>query len=354
MLFTIGSRVRLKSTGDSGKITEFIDDGLVRVALDNGLGTIPVPTEALLAERSAADADSSGGARFISGKATKNTEIEPAAVDVGYTILQPWGVQLAFDPVYRLDGDPQRYRVYLVNDTGQALIFSAKLLLGKQLMWQRIGQLGGTAYFELGDLQHQELNQAAAIDLEVRAKKEGGTGLAHQHSLKIKPKQFFKHFITAPLLNRKVYHFVLFQKLREDGPPPSPKKEDLATYTKRVAQQAGKATQKNLRSRVSATPDPARLAAFPRAIDLHIEKLLDDPSSLPARQYLGFQLSQGRRYLQEARQLGLDSVFLIHGVGEGKLKTALASMLKEMPGVASFRNDFHPRYGSGATEVFFR
>lgn len=354
MLFTIGSRVRLKSTGDTGKITDFIGEGLVRVALDNGLGTIPVPPEALLSERSAEEAGSSGGARFVNGKTAKNAEIDPAQIDLGYTILQPWGVQLAFDPVYRLDGDPQRYRVYLINDTGQALIFSAQLLLGKQLMWQRIGQVGGMAHFELGDLQHQELNQAAAIDVEVRPKKEGGTGVAHQHTLKIKPKQFFKNFRTAPLLNRKVYHFVLFQKLREDGPPPSPKKEDLATYTKRVAQEGNSAARKRSDRLVSTTPDPARLAAFPRAIDLHIEKLVKDPSSLPARQYLSFQLSQGRRYLQEARQLGLESVFLIHGVGEGKLKTALANMLKEMPGIASFRNDFHPLYGSGATEVFFR
>lgn len=354
MLFTIGSRVRLKSTGDTGRVSEVISDGLIRVVLDNGLGSIPVPPEAIIPERSEEDArKASGGARFVSGKAASDQEVAPTELDLAYTILQPWGVQIGFDPVFRTVGDPERYRVYLINDTGKEIIFSVQLLVGKQVAWNRIGQLDGTAFFELGDLKHQELNDTASLEIDVRPKVQSGTGVAYRQSLKIKPKQFFKKFITAPLLNRKVYHFTVFPSLEKTPTTPAKKTETLSKLTKEAAKEQRSKPNASLR-KVSTTPDPAQLATFPRSIDLHIEKLLADPSSLPKQQYLFFQLQKARIYLKEAHRLGIDSVFLIHGIGEGKLKAALNDLLREMPQVSSFHNQFHPLYGNGATEVQLR
>ncbi len=351
MLFTIGSRVRLKSTGDSGSVSEVISDGLIRVLLDNGLGSIPVPPEAILPERTEEDpGKAKGGARFVSGKASANQEVAPTELDLAYTILQPWGIQIGFDPVFRTVGDPERYRVYLINDTGKDVIFAVALSLNKQLIWQRIGQLEGTAFFELGDLKHQELNDTASLSLEIRPKLDGGTGTAHRHNLKIKPKQFFKKFITAPLLNRKVYHFTIFPSLENEPPVAAKQLGNLSKLTKQAAREQQRKPSPSLRA-VSSIPDPAQLAAFPRSIDLHIEKLLADPNQIPKQQYLYFQLQKASAYLKEAHRLGVDSVFLIHGIGEGKLKAAIAELLKKNPHVASFHNRFHPLYGNGATEV---
>ncbi|RME96879.1 MAG: hypothetical protein D6772_11235, partial [Bacteroidetes bacterium] len=57
------------------------------------------------------------------------------------------------------------------------------------------------------------------------------------------------------------------------------------------------------------------------------------------------------RYLDQAIRLGAERVFVIHGVGEGKLRDAIAERLRQNPQVVDFKNEYHPRYGFGATEV---
>ncbi|MEL6142742.1 MAG: Smr/MutS family protein [Bacteroidota bacterium] len=59
-----------------------------------------------------------------------------------------------------------------------------------------------------------------------------------------------------------------------------------------------------------------------------------------------------RNYLMRARQLGVERVYIIHGLGEGKLKKAIHKELRQVEYVKSFNNNYHPKYGNGATEVF--
>ena len=61
-----------------------------------------------------------------------------------------------------------------------------------------------------------------------------------------------------------------------------------------------------------------------------------------------------QRFFDQATRLGVSRVFVIHGVGEGKLKEAIAERLKGDPHVAKFKNEFHPKYGYGATEIIFK
>ena len=60
-----------------------------------------------------------------------------------------------------------------------------------------------------------------------------------------------------------------------------------------------------------------------------------------------------QRFLDNAIKLGVPRVFVIHGVGEGKLREAIAARLAENPNVSKFKNEFHHKYGYGATEVIF-
>lgn len=349
MLYTIGSRVKLKRTGDTGTVSELLGEDLVQVRLDNGLGHIPVPTEALTYEFEAPDGKASQGARFVPGKSSAPREQDPVNLNLGYTILNPWGVQLAFDPVLLIDAEPDRYRVYLINDTGLGLIFQVKLSLGREQAWNRVGRIDGTAFFELGDLRHAELNDQPVIEIEVRPQLEGGTGPRHHQLLKIKPKQFFTRMLTAPLLNRKVHHYIVFPTISTLSTPKQ-KKEDLANYTLREAKKPKR--EPSLR-RVTATPDPLELANFPRQIDLHISALIKDTDKLDRKQYLSTQLIHFRRYVQRAYNLGIDQVYVIHGVGDGTLKDAIARELKAMAFVREFKNEFHENYGVGATRVAF-
>jgi dsDNA-specific endonuclease/ATPase MutS2 len=47
----------------------------------------------------------------------------------------------------------------------------------------------------------------------------------------------------------------------------------------------------------------------------------------------------------------MPKVYLIHGLGTGRLREELHDMLRRHPRVRGFQNSHFPRYGFGATEV---
>lgn len=87
--------------------------------------------------------------------------------------------------------------------------------------------------------------------------------------------------------------------------------------------------------------------------DLHIESLVDDPMAFEHSEILAIQLKEMTKYVERAALNNLDHVFLIHGIGKGVLKKHIHRDLSKMPFVKEYKNEYHPRYGWGATEVFF-
>ena len=76
------------------------------------------------------------------------------------------------------------------------------------------------------------MNEGAEIDFDCWQVTTQGTGKKLSKTIKLKPKQFFKKVRTAPILNIKVHHYVLFENF--DETPDA--EEDLQTYTKRNSQ----------------------------------------------------------------------------------------------------------------------
>lgn len=95
-----------------------------------------------------------------------------------------------------------------------------------------------------------------------------------------------------------------------------------------------------------------RRAAFPLEIDLHAAALIPNHKSLDKKDILQKQMAAFEEYIQEAYRLGMDKIAVIHGLGEGKLRERIHQRLDQLDWVKDFRNEYHPRYGWGATEVF--
>ncbi|MBT8218218.1 MAG: Smr/MutS family protein, partial [Bacteroidia bacterium] len=94
--------------------------------------------------------------------------------------------------------------------------------------------------------------------------------------------------------------------------------------------------------------------SFDIEIDLHIDKLTAHHHNLDKLQKLTIQLESMKRYIDTAKRLRIDHVFLIHGVGKGKLRDEIAKILRKDEDILYFKNEYHPKYGYGATEVVFR
>ncbi|MCK7555299.1 hypothetical protein MKQ70_09910 [Chitinophaga sedimenti] len=69
---------------------------------------------------------------------------------------------------------------------------------------------------------------------------------------------------------------------------------------------------------------------------------------------LAIQLNEFQYWLDIAIAHHQHSMVAIHGVGKGKLREELHDILKVTPEVKSFVNQYHPLYGYGATEIYFK
>lgn len=87
-----------------------------------------------------------------------------------------------------------------------------------------------------------------------------------------------------------------------------------------------------------------------KEIDLHIDELLDSHSTLTNTEILSVQLERFEKEIQYCLSNGIKKLIVIHGVGNGKLKQEIISILKTIEDItyydASYKN-----YGFGATEI---
>lgn len=90
-----------------------------------------------------------------------------------------------------------------------------------------------------------------------------------------------------------------------------------------------------------------------RVVDLHIEALLDSFSKMSNAEILNYQMSVFEKELYKAMYEEAEKLTVIHGVGKGILKENIHAFLDKQDGVKSYKNEYHSKYGFGATFVFF-
>lgn len=347
MLFAVGTRVRLLHSQDEGVITGLLDNGMVNVMLDDGDFEIPVFSDDLARAEAPFGKKPSVKARVVPGKQAKKP-LQPVRtpIESQYVILKSYGIQLAFDPLLEPDGRASHYKVYLINDTRYDILFTFELHIGGKLETKLNDKLGQLSMLEIGEMMFDQLNEAPTVKMDCWQVTTQGTGPKLHKTLRIKPKRFFKRLTTAPLLNKQVHLFRLFEKF--DPVKPKTKEEDLRDYTRRNARR-DQANQ--ILSRMPH--EVMELAEFIPEIDLHVEQLTDHYEKMSNAEILNLQLHHFEQYLRKALRLGVERVFVIHGLGKGKLRDSIARRLREMPEVSAYRNEYHHRYGYGATEVIF-
>lgn len=89
-------------------------------------------------------------------------------------------------------------------------------------------------------------------------------------------------------------------------------------------------------------------------VDLHIEKLIDNPGSMSAGEMLKLQINVFEKQLDKSILQQADVVVFIHGVGNGILKNEIHRRLSGHIHVAWFKDARKEKFGYGATEVKFK
>lgn len=348
MLFAIGTRVRLRFTGERGVITARLSEDMLQVRLDNDPNLeIPAFEEDLTRDTDAEPV--SAGAKFVPGKMPKKPEAPPRRVlQAQYLILKPKGIQLAFEPMPGRDGSVSKFKCWLVNDTGADYIFELDLFTASRNIAVVDDKINATSAVELGDMIYDDLNDQLEAWIRVSKLTTQGPEDPLERSLKIKAKSFFNNAITAPVLNVITHTFVLIDATDKPETGTADAGQSLKDYTKENIRRS----RKNTPSSTPLSPfNVEEFAKFIPEIDLHIENLLNGHAKLDKSEILRIQLQHFQRFMEKAVRLGVPNVFIIHGVGEGKLREAIAERLRQNPHVVKFKNEYHHKYGYGATEV---
>lgn len=348
MQFTIGQRVRMKRTENYGEVTALLGDELVQVKLDGGMGHMPLPTEALEAATAGPRSPKPNPAPAAPpAKATAPKEVSKADLSADN------GLQLAFDTVTDNEANPVAYEVYLLNSTPHKIIYEVKAFTQSNQRWAKAGQLGGYTKKRLETAEYRWLNEKLSLSVDVRTVIANGTGPRNFKKVTVKGKTFFSKLTEVPELYREAHLYPVFPELSTaaaagSAAPPAPSLRAIA----RQQAAARPAPREASHVPVQRTNLRAKLD-FENSIDLHLPALVADPDSVPADQILTTQMRYFQNYLSMALKLGIDNIFIIHGVGNGVLKRMIHKELDKTKFVREYKNEYHEKYGYGATEVIF-
>jgi hypothetical protein len=92
------------------------------------------------------------------------------------------------------------------------------------------------------------------------------------------------------------------------------------------------------------------LKTLEKEVDLHIEELIDNTNGMSNYEMLNIQLERFEKELDLAITKSMKKLIFIHGVGNGRLRQEIHSILKKTKGV-SFQDAPYKVYGYGATQV---
>lgn len=254
------------------------------------------------------------------------------------------GVFISFLPVFDkdiFDDDVvEKLRVYLVNHNEEDYSFEYHLYFGGESSFQLKNSLPGLSEFYLHDVSFDDMSDNPKFEVEFSlANEDKKKAQYYETSLKIKGKQLFKKLEETQAKNEPTFAYELFKHYPERVNEEKVDLSSLGNAGYRVYD------AKNARSFLP----PAR-----SVIDLHIEKITDSFKHLSNYEILSIQLDEFEKYYELAVAHKQATLIVIHGVGEGKLRDEIHELLRLKSEVKSFVNQFHPLYGFGATEIYFK
>lgn len=225
-------------------------------------------------------------------------------------------------------------KLYLVNKTNAAYHFSYKQYFSGKLSFELNNEISNQNNFYLHDISFAEINDAPSFNfLFSLSSPQKDKAAEAEAMLKPRPKQLFTQIEKIKEQNEPMISYLLLEKF------PNKIVEDKFAPLSKLS--------KNNRNQIAHLPARS-------IVDLHIEKLIPDPQGKSNFEMLQIQLYEFEKWFQLAAEQHLTSVIFIHGIGSGKLRDEIHSLLKSKNAVRYFVNQYDPRFGYGATEVFLK
>ena len=329
--FSIGEKVFLVNLRDEAVVQRIINDELIYVGL-NGM-EIPVFTSDVSKEILEPETEKKGEEKNLSSPEQKKSP-QPQSEKTNS------GIFLSFEPIHVSSGEISSFNIFLVNDSEFPLDFSYYFFTRDQIHFALKKVMIPYNYILLHSIEYDLLNEIPSVQLEVRDVMN--LNFKGKMDQKIKPQNFFNKLSKTPVLQKETYQYkVQTQSLR----PKKEEKKKRVEFDSEVLKQM-MMDQPMTKDKENEPPEAE--------IDLHIEKLVNDHHDMNSSEKLQLQLNSFQQALERAIVHHGHILYAIHGVGSGKLKNEIHRLLKDYKDVRSFNNNFHPRYGYGATEIILK
>ncbi|MEI6184322.1 MAG: Smr/MutS family protein [Bacteroidota bacterium] len=250
------------------------------------------------------------------------------------------GVWVSIIPKFSFDefGDEvvDLLKIYLVNKTNDAYNFTYdQESLGDKSMALKNTVLAFQDFY-LHDIDFSDISNNPVLqftfDLVQPVK---GKVKDAPFNLKLKAKQIFQKVEELKEKNLPAINLPLFTELPE--------------IDTRKPEAIGVLASPNYR------PQPRNNSGEVKSVvDLHIEKLTDSWKDMTNYEILMMQVNEFEKCYEAALASYQRTLIVIHGVGSGRLRDFIHDELKTKREVSSFINQYDPRFGYGATEIFFK
>ena len=234
------------------------------------------------------------------------------------------------------------YIIYIVNDSNFSFNFEFLLNLNgnnEQVLKQHIS---AHSYFPIAEFEYAMLNDSPIIELNC-------VRLNLKEQLKLKYKKWISMQQEVPIIGINCRAHLMINNSRLSNIK-STGTEDIKKYTeKHLKNQQKEFSVDDINQNLLQ-----KLANFNNELDLHAEVLLPNVNDLIPAEIHERQKAALEKYMHQAIQLGVPEVFIIHGLGEGKLRKTVENLLSELKKkgkINSFSNEYLEKYGFGATRI---
>lgn len=334
MKFSVGDPVYVKSNNEEGVIIEFIHPDMAVIKVDKKLYHAYLD-----------DLEHPYLRWFTQKKVVKSTvkEIErllPEKKDGRKRSLSQ-GIYLVFMPIFifdELDDVVEKVKVYLYNETMHDIQFTYVCKSKNEVVFDLESNLKAESEFYLHDISFEVASQNPSFLYHFAD--SSNPKLDVEDVFGLKPKRFFDKIHEVKYQNKAFFYFLLCEKIMERT-----KIEVVKPDIKSIKMEDSSQVHFNFSQALKKST---------YEVDLHIEKLYPNCSTLGASQILQIQLREFQKALDLAIATHQEALVLIHGVGKGVLKNEIHIILDQTKWVKRYVNQYDNRYGYGATEVFFQ
>lgn len=233
--------------------------------------------------------------------------------------------------------------VFLYNHSNRTLVFDLNYYSEDSPAQQIKGKLASGGIDLIHHISFKSLECQPTFELDWVYDDQPNVPLTSD--IVIKPNVFFKKYGSISIVNSSGSMYYVQAKKTET------QSGSLSEYTRKERRTAVLLNQKKASQRQPSAAIKER-AEFNPVLDLHIDKIHQNPSSMRKGEILQYQMNVFDRFIEKAIKLKVQQIFIIHGVGNGRLKDEIATKLIQHSGVNTFKNEYNESYGFGATEVW--